>query len=56
MLEEVLEISDRICSEREIDFLEGLAERRWPDGGIDVSLKQLAWLRDIWLRACASPY
>lgn len=55
MLEEVLEVSSEICREREIDFLESLSEQRRSDGSIEVSKKQRAWLRDIWLRACDAP-
>jgi hypothetical protein len=53
MHEEVMEVSDRICNEWEIDFLEGIARRAQQER---LTEKQLAILERIYRKACESPY
>lgn len=51
MHEEIMEIADETCSEREIDFLENIESRLE-----SLSEKQARWLKDIHDRACRSAY
>ena len=53
MYEEIMEVSDKICSEWEIDFLESIKPR--VEGGM-LSLKQQDVLTRIYKKACDSRY
>lgn len=53
MHEEVLEVSDRVCNEWEIDFLESIARRAREER---LSDRQAEILEGIYRKACASPW
>ena len=54
MYDEIMEISDRICSEWEIDFLESIGPRLEHTG--QISDKQRDVLERIYDKACKSAY
>ncbi len=54
MLEEIMEVSDKICSPWEIDFLESI--QRQVSQGRTLSDKQAAVLERIYKKACESAY
>ena len=54
MVEEIMEVSDKICFAHEIDFMESCQSR--VNSGVPLTEKQSRWLRDIYDRACKSPY
>jgi len=54
MYDEIIEVSDKICTEWEIDFLESIGPHLKHVGAI--SDKQRAVLERIYAKACRSPY
>lgn len=54
MIEEIMEVSDKICFAHEIDFMESVQAR--VKQGIPLTEKQAKWLGDIYDRACRSEY
>lgn len=56
MVEESLEVADRVCNGWEIKFLESLQERFEKDPGYELSTKQSDKLGQIYGKVCRSPY
>jgi hypothetical protein len=51
--EEIMEVSDKICNEWEIDFLDSIA---WRVKYGELTAKQLDTLGRIYRKACSSPF
>lgn len=56
MVEESLEVADKVCTVWEIDFLESLQSRFELNPDHELTEKQADTLADIYAKVCRSPY
>lgn len=56
MVEESLEVADKVCTAWEAEFLESLQERFETNPDYELSQKQTNTLADIYQKVCKSPY
>lgn len=56
MVEESLEVADKVCTAWEVEFLESLQERFEANPDYELSQKQTNTLVDIYDKVCRSPY
>lgn len=56
MVEESLEVADKVCTEWETEFLESLQGRFETNPNHELTTKQSDKLADIYQKVCRSPY
>ncbi len=56
MVEESLEVANKVCTAWEVEFLESLQERFETNPDYELSQKQTNTLVDIYDKVCRSPY